>query len=69
MSLLLLLVLLLLLLVIYKQVPVLIKKKKVLLSRVDWDTDLNERFFSFFFFPKGPSLIVFRKNKVRQINK
>lgn len=42
-------VLLLLLLVIYKQVPVLIKKK-VLLSRVDWDTDLNERFF---FFPKG----------------
>ena len=44
-----------------------INKKKVLLSRVDWDIDLNERFFFlfFFFFPKGlyhhlkPSLRVF----------
>ena len=44
-----LLLLLLLLLVIYKQVPVLIKKK-VLLSRVDWEIDLNERFFFLFFF-------------------
>ena len=26
-----------------------INKKKVLLSRVDWDIDLNERFFFFFF--------------------
>ena len=49
----LLLLLLLLLLVIYKQVPVLIKKK-VLLSRVDWDTDLNERFF---FFQKDYNII------------
>ena len=43
-----------------------INKKKVLFSRVDWDIDLNERFFFlFFFFPKGlyhhlkPSLSVF----------
>ena len=35
-----------------------INKKKVLLSRVDWDIDLNERFFFlFFFFQKDYTII------------
>ena len=34
-----------------------INKKKVLLSRVDWDIDLNERFFFFFFFQKDYNII------------
>ena len=35
-----------------------INKKKVLLSRVDWDIDLNERFFFlFFFFQKDFTII------------